>query len=224
MWRRRCPPGIVLSSGIVVVGAHVKIKVGQSRRRRRMACQGVQSAERNSKSVRADRRRRRSAWSATTRTWRRGCVVPQCVRSQAVATGELSPSRRMAPGTGIRRCRSRGQRPGWAHSARTCSWRAAMTSRSSRASNRPSMPAAAMGASSRASSWSRSRCHGMAPVPFAAWRNRATPAAGPLTVRVLRSQSGFQGPSGPWRVRAGPDLSCWPARFTDRAAGPGCRP
>ena len=46
--------------------------------------------------------------SSSTRTWRSGCVVPQCAQSHCRAAGASSPSARMASGIGIRRCKSRG--------------------------------------------------------------------------------------------------------------------
>ena len=90
-----------------------------------MACQGVQSAERNSNAARADRRRRRSAWSSMmpdlAQRLRRAPVRPE---PGSCAWGSPRRSWRMAPGTGMSRCRSSGQRPGWAQSVRTRSWRA----------------------------------------------------------------------------------------------------
>ena len=61
-------------------------------------------------------------------------MVPQCAHSHCRAAGASSPSARMASGIGIRRCRSRGQPPASCQRASSRPWRAAMTSRSSRAS------------------------------------------------------------------------------------------
>ena len=160
------------------------------------------------------------------------CAHSQCRRRRRILAESKDGIRdRDRDGAG----RAGSSRPrATAGAKRTRAWRAAMTSRSSRASARASGPCPAIGVSSRAlSSWSRSSCHGIPLVPRAAARNRATSLAGPLTVSRLRSQSvwtgangapGIQGPPGPWRVRAEPNRSVASFCLTGRAGGPGCRP
>jgi hypothetical protein len=123
----------------------------------------------------------------------------------------------MVPGMGTRRCRSSGQPPASCQRASTRSWRAAITSRSLRASAcvRPlprhrhqqprrlvieiEMPGNAAGAPLRAAA-----------------RNRVTSWAGPLTVSRLRSQSVWTGASGSPEGRA--------ASHRSPSAAPGCQP
>ena len=215
------------ATGLAVTGIDGEDELGPVAPQPEKACHGVQSADRNSNTTRAERRSRRSPFASRSRTCRSVCVVPQCVQSHCRAAGAILAQRQDGVRDRDQPVQVERAAARLVPTASRRSWRAAMTSRSSRASARAAGPCPAIGASSRASSWSRSSCHGMPPVPRAAARNRATSPAGPLTVRRLRSQSvwtgangapGIQGPPGPWRGSGQrPDL-CFLARRAHRSS------
>ena len=175
----------------------------QSRRSRRIACHGVQSADRT-------RRRSPPCGGAGGRCPPRGYErrgagwCPNAPAASPERAGRLRPAAGCRPGSAPAGAGQRGRYQARA-SSRSC--RAAITSRSCRASIRASGPADAIGANRRASSWSRSRCQGTPPVPRATPRKRATSPAGPLTVSRFNSQSVPAGTSR-WAPAAWREAPC----------------